>query len=139
MEAQLPVIGIILASLSAMIVGMVWYSSKVTGTAWMAMIGIKDKDMQAKIASAMPMLVAAALVTAYTLALFTNYAHAFNGGTWMTDSIMTAIWLWIGFGVTTIVAHGVFEPRDRRVMLINAGNRLVTLLVMAVILGLFYK
>ena len=84
-------------------------------------------------------MVVVSLITAYILAHFINYTHYFNGGSWGNSALLTALWAWVGFGLTTIVAHGAFEPRDSKVMVINAGNRLLTLLVMGMILGVFFK
>lgn len=139
MEVQIPWLGVVLAAVSAMVIGSLWYSKAVFGAKWQKMIGLSNDRMAKEGPKALSMLVVVSFVTAFVLAHFINYAHAYNQGTWMSDSFQTALWVWLGFGLTTILAHGVFEPRDRTVMVINAGNRLVTLVVMALILGAFFK
>ena len=122
-----------------MVVGTLWYSASLFGKSWQKMIGLSNEHMAKTGPKAMAALMLMSLITAYTLAYFINFTHTGMGGTWLSDSLVTAFWVWLGFGLTTIVAHGIFEPRDAKVMVINAGNRLVTLLVMAAILGMFFK
>lgn len=137
MEAQVSIIGVLLAAASAIAIGTIWYNPKLFGASWQKMIGLSDAEMKKNMGPAMGMMVFVSLLTAYILAHFINYAHSFMAVSWMSAGVQTALWAWLGFGLTTIVAHGAFEPRDRQVMLINAGNRLVTLLAMGVILGYF--
>lgn len=139
MEVQIPWLGVVLAALSAIVIGMIWYSPSVLGKQWMKITGIKEADMKKQMAPATVTLVVVSLLTAYVMAHFINYTHLWSGESWMNSGLQTAFWAWLGFGVTTIVAHGIFEPRDKQVMLINAGNRLATYLAMGVILGAFLK
>ena|SRR5665213_979968 len=137
MQVHIAVIGVLLAALSAILIGMIWYSQPVFGKVWMKMIGTKDKEMKARMGMATVVLIIVALITAYVLAYFIVYTHSYTGGGWIAAGAETALWAWLGLAVTTIVAHGVFDPRDRMVMYINIGNRLVTLLAMGLIIGAF--
>jgi len=129
--------GVILAAASAMVIGMLWYSPNVFGKQWMKIIGLNDKEMKKRTSSAMLMLILAALITAYALSLFIVYFHSYDGGSWLVAGIDTSILAWAGISATTILAHGAFEPRDKKLMYINMGNRLVTLFVMGLIIGAF--
>lgn len=139
MEVQIPWLGVVLAALSAMVIGSFWYSKYAFGAKWQKMIGLSGDRMAKEGPRALAILVVVSFVTAYVLARFINYAHYLSQNSWLTDSLQTSLWVWLGFALTTIVAHGVFEPRDRYLMAINAGNRLVTLVVMALILSAFFK
>jgi hypothetical protein len=140
MTLQIPLLGILLATVAAMVVGTVWYSPALFGKSWMKMIGTDKEHMDEAMLKAVPMLVVVALLTAYVLTIFINYAHAFMPAQdWFTTALVTSLWVWLGFGATTVLAHGVFEPRERMVMLINMGNRLVTLVLMGAIIGAFLK
>lgn len=130
-------LGVILAAVSAMVIGMIWYSKAAFGKQWMSMMGISDKDMRKNMPQAMIALVVISLVTAYVLAQFIVYVHAYMGGSWLGAGFETALWAWLGLAATAIFAHGVFDPRDKKVLYINTGNRLVTLLVMGLIIGAF--
>lgn len=139
MSIQVSIIGVILAAVSAIIIGSAWYSPPLFGKSWMKLIGTTDQEMKRKMGPAAFVLFVAALLTAFMLALFMGYMHSFTGSSWMTAGINTALLAWAGFALTTIFAHGVFDPRGKKVLYINAANRLVTLLVMGVILALFMK
>lgn len=139
MFVNVSALGVILAALSAMIIGMIWYSMAAFGKPWMKMMGISDSDMKKKMAGAMVWLVIVSLVTAYVLAHFIVFTHSYVGGGWLTAGVETALWAWLGLAATAIFAHGVFDPRDKKVLYINVGNRLVTLVVMGLIIGAFMK
>ena len=139
MFSHVSVVGVLLAAVSAMVIGMIWYSPAVFGKPWMKMMGITNADMKKKMAEAMIWLVVISLITAYTLAHFTAYTHLYLGGSWLAASLVTALWAWFGLAATAIFAHGVFDPRDKKILYINAANRLVTFLVMALILTPFMK
>ncbi len=139
MSVHFSVIGIILAVISAIVVGMVWYSPGVFGKQWMKIIGLSDAQMKKGMAKIMPGVIIVALITAYVLSIFIAYTHGYLGGSWLKAGFVSSLLAWIGFSVTTIFAHGLFEPRDKKVLYINAGNRLVTLVAMGLILGAFMK
>jgi len=139
MFAQVSVWGVLLAAVSAMIVGMLWYSPSMFGKTWMKGIGITDAEMKKKMNGAMPVLIAAALATAYVLSLFTVYFHSYVGGSWVMAGFDTALLAWFGIGLSTIFAHAAFDPRDVKVSYINAGNRLATLVIMGLIIGYFLR
>jgi hypothetical protein len=139
MSVHVSILGVVLAAISAMIVGTLWYSPALFGPSWRKLIGISDEEMKQKMGGATFVLLVAALLTAYVLALFTGYFHAFSGDSWLVAAIDTSLLVWAGFALTTIFVHGVFEPQSKKVLYINAANRLVTLLVMGLILGLVTK
>jgi len=139
MFANVSVWGVLLAALSAMMVGTLWYQKDLLGKTWMKLAGIDQKGMNDRAKTAFPILIAVSLVTAYALAQVTAFAYALAGGSWMGTAVFAGLLCGIGFGATAVFAHGVFEPRDYKLMYINAGNRVVTLLVMGLVLGLFHR
>jgi hypothetical protein len=132
-------IGVLLAAVSAMVVGSIYYSPATFLKPWQKMTGTTDADMKKNFGPAMILMFVAALLTAYILAHFMLYAERYTGTTGIMGGLSTAFWVWLGFSLTTIITSGALETRDRMVMVITAGNRLVTLLVMGIILGLFMK
>ena len=101
------------------------------------MTGTSDADMKKNFAKAMVMMGVAALLTSYVLARFMLYSQQANGTSGIINGLETAFWAWLGFCLTTVVTSSALESRNPQVMLITAGNRLVTLLVMGLILGAF--
>ena len=139
MSIHLSLIGIILAVISAMVIGFLWYSPALFGKKWMEIIGLSSAEMKKKSGTVMVELLLVSLVTAYVLSLFIAYTHGYIGGSWLKAGIVASLLAWVGFAATTIFAHGLFEPRDKKVLYINTGNRLATLLAMGLILGAFMK
>src|ERR1039458_2328686 len=122
MLTHISILGVLLAAASAMVIGTVWYSPALFGKPWMKITG---SDMKKNVVPIMVALVLISLLTAYVLAHFIVYSHAYTGGSWMKAGVETALWAWLGLAATAIFAHGLFEPRDKKVLYINAGNRLV--------------
>ncbi|HET7827482.1 MAG TPA: DUF1761 domain-containing protein [Candidatus Saccharimonadales bacterium] len=139
MFAHVSLLGVLLSALSAMVIGTIWYHQAVFGKRWMKAIGLTEAVMKERANAALGMLVIVSLVTAYALSLVTRYLHEYTGDSGVKVGVEAALLVGIGFGVTTILAHGVFEPRDKDVLYINLGNRLVTLLAMGLIIGAFIK
>jgi hypothetical protein len=78
----------------------------------------------------------ASLATAYVLAHVTFLANKFfNGDSFMSDALQTAFWLWLGFTAARLYVHDTFEMRRKKLTLLNAAHELVTVLVMALIIG----
>jgi len=137
MTSSISVISVLLAAVSAMVVGSFWYSPKAFLPMWQKMTGTSDSDMKKNFGSAMALMFIAALLTAYVLAHFMIYSGAYTGTQGISNGLMTAFWAWLGISLTTVITSTALESRDKMVMVITAGNRLVTLLVMGLILGLF--
>ena len=57
----------------------------------------------------------------------------------IADNLILLLLAGIGFGVTAVFAHGAFESRSKNLLYINAGNRIVTILVMGLIISAFLK
>lgn len=137
MFGHVSVWGILLAALSAMVVGALWYSPVVFGKEWSRITGITQKNMSKKRNSAMLLLIVVSLVTAYALSLFIIYLHTFTGNSWLLTGVQASLLAGIGFGATTVFAYGAFESRDKKILYINAGNRIVTLFIMGLIIAAF--
>ena len=130
--------GVILAAVSSMVVGSLWYMPATFGKAWMRLSGVKPNRSNMS-AGAMVWVYGtvfvASLVTAYILAAVTFLAQQFTGDSYMQDALTFALWLWLGFTAARLYVHDVFEMRRKKLTLLNAAHELVTVLVMALILG----
>ena len=135
MSSSISALGVILAAVSAFPIGSLWYSPTFFLKPWMKMTGTSDADMKKNFPKAMGMMLVAAVLAAYVLAYFMDA----TGKLGISGGLEIALWSWVGISVTTIITSAAFESRDSKVMVITAGNRLVTLLVMGLILGLFMK
>lgn len=139
MFAHVSVWGWVLGGLSAIVVGMIWYSPFLFGKQWGKALGISEKEMAKGRAKVMPILLLVSFLTAYILSLFIVYFQHYTSDSWMMSGLDTALLAWAGLAGTALVAHDVFDPRPKSKLYINLGNRLVTLVVMGLIIGAFLK
>jgi hypothetical protein len=120
------------------VVGSLWYMPASFGNAWMRLSGVKpdrSKMTGEKAAWMYGSVFVASLVTAYVLAHLIFLAHFFFRSSWTTDAVSTAFWAWLGFTAARLYVHDTFEGRRKKLTLLNAAHELVTVVVMALILG----
>lgn len=132
--------GVVLAAVSSMVIGSLWYMPGGFGKAWMKMTGVKMDEMRGKgkpgdMIWTYGSVFVASLVTAYILAAVTFLAQQFTHDSYLQDALTIALWLWLGFTATRIYVHDTFEMRRKKLTLLNVSHELVTVLVMALILG----
>jgi hypothetical protein len=135
MDVQVNFWGIVLAAVSSMVVGMIWYGRSIpTGKTWMRLT--KDnKKVERGLSTAIIVAFVMSLILAYVLAHVTYLSYKFFGNSYMSAALGTAFWLWLGIAFSRIVVHDSFEGRPYRLTAINSGSDLVTILVMALVLG----
>jgi hypothetical protein len=46
------------------------------------------------------------------------------------------LWVWLGFTAARLYVHDAFEGRRKKLTMLNAAHELVTIEVMAIVLGL---
>jgi hypothetical protein len=125
---------VIVATLSTMIVGTIWYTPRVFGTWWQKTARV---EMAANATSAIIVTVIVSFISAWVLAGAAAIAQEFYGGSFLANSVITALILWAGFTAARFITHDAFENRPRMLTLLNISHELVTFLVMALIIGLF--
>lgn len=124
---------VIVAGISAMVVGYIWYARPLFGNIWMKMVGKTEDDLKKGVAKVYTGMLALALVLAFILAHFIDYAQADTLG----EGLTTGLWLWLGFVVTTKGADYLFAHKPFKLYIIDVGYHLVEILVMATILTLW--
>jgi hypothetical protein len=127
-------VAVVVTAIVAMIVGALWYSPILFGNAWMKLSGISKKDLDAAKKKGMGksylLCFVAALVTAFVLAnLLMNLGASVNNG------LMTAFWIWLGFGATIMINSVLWDGKPWGYYFIITGHYLVSLEVMGIILG----
>lgn len=129
---------VLLAAVSSMVVGSIWYAKGVFGATWQKLVKLDDKKMRARAPQALVIAFVSSLIMAYVLAHVIFLSHSFFGRTYLGDSLRTGLWMWVGFQGMRLLMHDAFEQRDQRLTLLNMGNDLVTIMVMAGIIGLIH-
>jgi len=139
MSVDINLWGVLLAAVSSMVVGSLWYMPNVFGKTWAKMAGVKldqmGKGKPGDMIWTYGTVFVASLVTAYILAAVTFLAQWFSHDSYLQDALTVALWLWLGFTAARIYVHDTFEMRRKKLTLLNVSHELVTVLVMALILG----
>lgn len=118
-----------------MVLGMAWYSPKVFGTAWMKGLGRSVTDVEkAKnkgMGSSYALMAVSAVVMAYVLAHFVDFAQA----TSVAKGMQTGLWTWLGFVAPIMLGGVLWEGKTWKFYWISAGYYLVSLLIFGAILA----
>jgi predicted neutral ceramidase superfamily lipid hydrolase len=128
---------VLVAGVVSMIIGAFWYSPLLFSKPWLAILGVTPEQIAEAKAKGMKGMTKSfvigfisALVTSYFLALLLS---AFAPATvWWALVIAFAVWL--GFMAVIHIDSVIWEKRPWKFFWINAGCRLVTLLIIALIL-----
>lgn len=86
---------------------------------------------------AIVLTVIVSFISAWVLAGAAAIAQHFYGGSFLANTVVTAIILWAGFTAARFITHDAFENRPKALTLLNIAHELVTFLVMALIIGAF--
>lgn len=128
---------VLIATASSMIVGSVWYSPKVFGTRWSKLANV---DMDRPGSSATMAIITTVIVsfaTAWVLAGASAIAWHFYDGSFFWAAVVTGVLLWAGFTAARFITHDAFEGRPTSLTTMNIGHELVTIVIMAIIIGVW--
>ena len=131
---------VLVAMLSSMVVGSVWYTPAVFGKRWARLAGADISDPDKTAAQAwMPIVVTVlvSFVTAWALAGASAIAWHFYDGSFLVAALVTSVLLWAGFTAARFITHDAFEGRPSSLTVLNIAHELVTIVVMAVIIGVW--
>ncbi len=121
----------VLGAVVVMATGMVWYSPAGFGRTWMRLSGFGPERLAEAKAKGMGGTYATAFVNALVLSAITEHFFRVAGALTFGECLTTALLLWAGFQVTTLLAAVLWEGRSMALFLINAGCYLVTLSLIA--------
>ncbi len=130
-------IAVVLATLSSMIVGSIWYTPKVFGNYWMKKSGVTPSGNSKDAIRPIVVTLIVSFITAWVLAGAIWISFEFYGGSFLVNALLTAAILWAGFTAARFITHDQFDGRPRGLTLLNSAHELVTVLVMALIIGVW--
>src|SRR6185312_1900737 len=116
MDVQINLVAVVLAALSSMVVGSLWYMPATFGNYWMKLAKVKPdrRNMTPlKMTWMYGSVLVASLVTAYILAHVTYLSNHFFHNTYLQASLGSAFWLWLGFTAARFYVHDTFEERRK--------------------------
>jgi hypothetical protein len=128
---------VILATLSTMVVGSIWYTPKVFGKYWMKTSGVTPSGKASDAVGPIVVTVIVSFITAWVLAGAVFIAWKFYGGSFFVNALVTGIMLWAGFTAARFITHDAFDKRPSGLTILNIAHELVTVVIMAIIVGVW--
>lgn len=139
MDIPINHLAVFVAALSTMAVGSIWYSPALFYKRWARLAKVTDDSSRAPASSMIVMfgsVFLASWLMSYVLAATAYLANVEFRNSFVQDTIMVAFWLWAGFVASRFFVHDTFEGRPRQLTVLNAAHEGLTLLVMALIIGM---
>ncbi len=129
-------LAILVAAMSTMVVGFLWYSPLLFAKPWMKEMGYdpndkaKTEEMKKNAGPAYGGSFVASLVSAFTLALILHGLRTVD----LHFGLMASFHIWLGFVATVQFTGALFTKQSMKLFAINTGYQLVCYLVMGTIL-----
>jgi hypothetical protein len=119
------------AALSTFLLGGLWYSPAMFGSAWMQLNGFTEEQLKSRnMARIFGVSFLWSLVMSFNLAMFLN--DPATDLSWGAAAGFLAGFGWVAMAIFIL---GLFERRSTRLMLINAGYFIASFVIMGLILG----
>ena len=134
---HLNLLAILVAAISTMVVGFLWYSPVLFAKPWMREMGYDPNDktkfekMQKSAGPAYFGSFIASLISAFVLALFFHWMRVST----LHMGMMTAFHAWLGFVATVQFTNALFQKQSMKLFAINTGYQLVCYIAMSAILA----
>lgn len=125
---------VVVAAIAAFVMSAVWYSPLLFGKVWMELRGMNPTDVKMSAGMMIGEFVRT-LVIAYVFARFLLLLGVFD---WK-GAFQLGLWVWIGFWAMVLLGSVLHENMPWKLYVIHAGDGLVKILLMASILGLWYR
>jgi hypothetical protein len=129
-------LAVVIAAVAAWLAGAAWYMG--LGKVWMSALGTTPEKMaecKDKPGSFLPFIYAFVAELAMAFALAGVLGHLGPGQVTLRNGIISAIFCWLGFVMTTMLVNNSFARRDWRLLLIDGGHWLVALVLIGAIIG----
>ncbi|MCR4274969.1 MAG: DUF1761 domain-containing protein [Candidatus Campbellbacteria bacterium] len=127
------------ASVASFLLGWLWYSDFIFGRRWRTLNNVSEESHQQmsgdkkKMTKSMVLYFVSLVVMVGVLARTLFYMGAYGIG----DGISTALWMWIGFVVPSMLGMVLWEKKSWEYYFINVGYLLLALITSGVILTLW--
>lgn len=126
-------LALIVAAISTMAVGFVWYNPKVFGSAWMQAVGLTEEDAQK---GNMPMIFGISFVMAFLFAFWFNYfiqaAHPDTLAEFSTfkHGAFHGAFVGVLVAMPVLATNALFEQKSFKYIAINVGYWIVCISIM---------
>lgn len=131
-------VAILAAAICGFLTGAVWYG--VLGKSWMAAAGLTEADIKGPDGkgkpSPAPFIVAAVANLIMAAMLAGVVGHLDDKVVTLRNGIVSALFIWLGFVVTTMAVNNAFQMKKPMLTVIDGGHWLAVLLVQGIVIGL---
>lgn len=140
MNIEVNYVAILVAGVASMGVGFLWYGPMLFGKQWMKLMGYTEKSMEeAKKEMGKTYIISfvLSLVTAFVLSHVMILSENFFKTPMLSTGLSSAFWMWLGFIMPVQATDALFGGKRKKLVAINTGYQLVSLLAMGIVIGLF--
>ncbi len=131
--AGVNVIAVVLAMVASMAIGAFWYN--VFAKPWIAAVGFSKEEFEAVEKGGSPIIYVFAALSHLVMAIVLAGLIGHLGDISLWRGIVTALYMWSGFVVTTMVVNHRFQMKSWSLTIIDAGHYLFVLLAQGAIIG----
>jgi hypothetical protein len=129
-EISINLWAIVVAVASAFVIGGIWHSPGLFMKPWMEMARVSKSDFDAGLPKALVGDLFASFAMAFVLVHVIRYAGAID----LAQGLLVSFGSWLGFVAPVLVSSVTYEHKPLKYFAINAGYRLITMMVMGSIL-----
>ena len=131
-------LAVVFCVIASMVIGSFWFNPKTFFPMWWKAIGKSENDAPSSTNMGMVwgLIVASSFVQAVFMSLMVKAMGSITpGGVTLSSGAMAGFFLWLGFVAPSSLTNKLFADRIKAWVL-EAGNHLVTFVVMGAIIGL---
>ena len=137
MDITINYLAVLVAAITSMIVGYLWYGP-LFGRQWRHLMGMTKEAMSQKsMTQTYTIMFISVLVMAGVLAHNLVFGSAFLNLSGVTAGIQVGFWNWLGFVVPVSLGTVLWDKKPWKLWFINAGYYLVVMVKMGIILALW--
>jgi hypothetical protein len=139
MNIEVNYVAVLLAAIVSMAVGFLWYSPVILGKPWMKEKGLSSESLkkaQKEMGKLYGLSFVVAIISAFVLSHVMTLAQNFYNYSALSTGITSAFWMWVGFIMPVQMTATIFGDKNWKLLGIDTGYQLVSILAMGVVLGL---
>jgi hypothetical protein len=136
---DLNLLAVLVAAISTMVVGFLWYSPILFAKPWMALMGYdpNDKEKMEKMKAEAGPMYGQAFVASLVAAFFLAIVLSRIGATDLMRGLKIGFGVWLGFVATVQFTNTLFGKKPMKLFMIDTGYQLACYLLMGTILTLW--
>lgn len=137
MEVSVNWLAVLLAGLSSLVVGSIFYAKPVFGKLWTKLAKLEEKKMKKHPYRPIVLATLLSLIMAFVIAHVAAISRSFYEVSALSAALTTALWLWIGISLATVLIHDAFEGRPWRLSFLTVAYQFFAMMAMGLIIGVF--